>query len=233
MRLWLRSAISTLTDNALQLITTMVERAAAWDKHMLAYVNMCSAVTLQFLKNDIFHHFFWNSEKLKSFFLVTPTCRGHSQSDGATGFWGDLPVLTYLHFSHLSYKTVMFTSVSCISVSSHAVALSRDVERLQELKKRVNVLPLGRYALNALVCDFHFGLTDMIKWILLFSVAPSLGLHSTSTESSCREVRPIGFLLPMSSCHLTVVFFFYKIWIQKWAEITTFAVLWICRAGVW
>uniref|UniRef100_A0A669DB90 Argininosuccinate lyase n=1 Tax=Oreochromis niloticus TaxID=8128 RepID=A0A669DB90_ORENI len=29
MRLWLRSAISTLTDNALQLITTMVERAAA------------------------------------------------------------------------------------------------------------------------------------------------------------------------------------------------------------
>lgn len=148
MRLWLRSAISTLTDNALQLITTMVERAAVWDKHTLAYVNMCSAVTLQFLKNDIFHHFFWNSEKLKSFFLVTPTCRGHSQSDGATGFWGNLPVLTYLHFSYLSYKTVMFTSVSCISVSSHAVALSRDVERLQELKKRVNVLPLGRYALN-------------------------------------------------------------------------------------
>lgn len=41
-------------------------------------------------------------------------------------------------------------------------------------------------------------------------MAPSLGLHSTSTESSCREVRPIGFLLPMSSCHLTVVFFFIK-----------------------
>lgn len=117
MRLWLRSAISTLTDNALQLITTMVERAAAWDKHTLAYVNMCSAVTLQFLKNDIFHHFFWNSEKLKSFFLVTPTCRGHSQSDGATGFWGDLPVLTYLHFSHLSYKTVWCSRQSRASLS--------------------------------------------------------------------------------------------------------------------
>lgn len=85
--------------------------------HTLAYVNMCSAVTLKFLKNDIFHHFFWNSEKLKSFFLVTPTCRGHSQSDGATGFWGDLPVLTYLHFSRLSYKTVWCSRQSRASLS--------------------------------------------------------------------------------------------------------------------
>ncbi len=30
--------------------------------------------------------------------------------------------------------------VSC----SHAVALSRDVERLEDIKKRVNVMPLGR-----------------------------------------------------------------------------------------
>lgn len=35
---------------------------------------------------------------------------------------------------------------------SHAVALSRDVERLQEVKKRVNVLPLGRYAATHMHC---------------------------------------------------------------------------------
>lgn len=38
----------------------------------------------------------------------------------------------------------------CPPVCSHAVALSRDVERLLEMKKRVNVLPLGRYAVNTL-----------------------------------------------------------------------------------
>ena len=42
---------------------------------------------------------------------------------------------------------VLFMSVSCVSStgsSSHAVALSRDVDQLQEIKKRVDVLPLGR-----------------------------------------------------------------------------------------
>ena len=42
---------------------------------------------------------------------------------------------------------VLFMSVSCFSStgsSSHAVALSRDVDQLQEIKKRVDVLPLGR-----------------------------------------------------------------------------------------
>lgn len=31
---------------------------------------------------------------------------------------------------------------------SHAVALRRDVEKLQEIKRRVNVLPLGRFAVS-------------------------------------------------------------------------------------
>lgn len=39
MRLWLRNAISTLTENALQLISTLVERAAAWDRHTLMQAN--------------------------------------------------------------------------------------------------------------------------------------------------------------------------------------------------
>uniref|UniRef100_A0A665TY44 Argininosuccinate lyase n=1 Tax=Echeneis naucrates TaxID=173247 RepID=A0A665TY44_ECHNA len=71
MRLWLRDAISTLAGNALQLISTMVERAAC-----------------------------------------------------ATSF---IPGLVFPHH--------------------HAVALSRDVERLQEIKKRVNVLALGSGAI--------------------------------------------------------------------------------------
>lgn len=33
MRLWLRDAIATLTEDALQLISTMVERAAMYDAH--------------------------------------------------------------------------------------------------------------------------------------------------------------------------------------------------------
>ncbi|CAI5643194.1 unnamed protein product [Oreochromis niloticus] len=84
MRLWLRSAISTLTDNALQLITTMVERAAAEIEVLFpGYTHMQRAQPIR--------------------------------------------------WSHW--------------ILSHAVALSRDVERLQELKKRVNVLPLGSGAI--------------------------------------------------------------------------------------
>uniref|UniRef100_A0A8C9XAA1 Argininosuccinate lyase n=1 Tax=Sander lucioperca TaxID=283035 RepID=A0A8C9XAA1_SANLU len=76
MRLWLRDAISTLTDNALQLIYTLVHK----NTHLLLLVFLfpCS--------------------------LVEPTL-------------------------------------------SHAVALSRDVDRLQEIKKRVSVLPLGSGAI--------------------------------------------------------------------------------------
>lgn len=62
-----------------------------------------------------------------------------------------------LHVSHLFYIRWCIVHVCLVFLFpcslveptlSHAVALSRDVDRLQEMKKRVNVLPLGRYALN-------------------------------------------------------------------------------------
>uniref|UniRef100_A0A672ZUT8 Argininosuccinate lyase n=1 Tax=Sphaeramia orbicularis TaxID=375764 RepID=A0A672ZUT8_9TELE len=85
MRLWLRDAISTLKENALQLMSTMVERAAAEiDVLFPGYTHMQRAQPIR--------------------------------------------------WSHW--------------ILSHAAALSRDVERLQEIKKRVNVLPLGRYKMN-------------------------------------------------------------------------------------
>nr|XP_020473647.1 argininosuccinate lyase isoform X2 [Monopterus albus] len=84
MRLWLRDAISALTENALQLISTMVERAAVEiDVLFPGYTHMQRAQPIR--------------------------------------------------WSHW--------------ILSHAVALSRDVDRLQELKKRVNVLPLGSGAI--------------------------------------------------------------------------------------
>ncbi|XP_057677221.1 argininosuccinate lyase isoform X2 [Corythoichthys intestinalis] len=84
MRLWLRDAIATLTDNALLLISAMVERAAAEiDVLFPGYTHMQRAQPIR--------------------------------------------------WSHW--------------ILSHAVALRRDVERLQQIRKRVNVLPLGSGAL--------------------------------------------------------------------------------------
>ncbi|XP_061902561.1 argininosuccinate lyase isoform X1 [Entelurus aequoreus] len=84
MRLWLRDAIATLTDSALQLISTMVERAAAeMDVLFPGYTHMQRAQPIR--------------------------------------------------WSHW--------------ILSHAVAVRRDVERLQEIKRRVNVLPLGSGAI--------------------------------------------------------------------------------------
>ncbi|KAG7515286.1 argininosuccinate lyase [Solea senegalensis] len=84
MRLWLRDAITTLTENALQLVSTMVERAAVEiDVLFPGYTHMQRAQPIR--------------------------------------------------WSHW--------------ILSHAVALSRDVDRLQEIKKRVNVLPLGSGAI--------------------------------------------------------------------------------------
>uniref|UniRef100_A0A7N8XWM5 Argininosuccinate lyase n=1 Tax=Mastacembelus armatus TaxID=205130 RepID=A0A7N8XWM5_9TELE len=84
MRLWMRDAISTVTENALQLISTMVERAAAEiDVLFPGYTHMQRAQPIR--------------------------------------------------WSHW--------------ILSHAVALSRDVDCLQEIKRRVNVLPLGSGAI--------------------------------------------------------------------------------------
>uniref|UniRef100_A0A665TY54 Argininosuccinate lyase n=1 Tax=Echeneis naucrates TaxID=173247 RepID=A0A665TY54_ECHNA len=111
MRLWLRDAISTLAGNALQLISTMVERAAAEiDVLVPGYTHMQRAQPIR--------------------------------------------------WSHW--------------ILSHAVALSRDVERLQEIKKRVNVLALGRYAYScteflfwASLCLTH--LSKMAEDLMLYS----------------------------------------------------------------
>ncbi|KAL0993731.1 hypothetical protein UPYG_G00112800 [Umbra pygmaea] len=84
MRLWLRDAIATLKGNALQLITSMVERAAVEiDVLFPGYTHMQRAQPIR--------------------------------------------------WSHW--------------ILSHAVALSRDVEHLQEISRRVNVLPLGSGAI--------------------------------------------------------------------------------------
>ncbi|TNM85178.1 hypothetical protein fugu_009356 [Takifugu bimaculatus] len=84
MRLWLRDAISTLLDDGVKLISTMVERAAAEiDTLFPGYTHMQRAQPIR--------------------------------------------------WSHW--------------ILSHAVALSRDVDTLQEMKKRVNVLPLGSGAI--------------------------------------------------------------------------------------
>uniref|UniRef100_A0A665TLP3 Argininosuccinate lyase n=1 Tax=Echeneis naucrates TaxID=173247 RepID=A0A665TLP3_ECHNA len=98
MRLWLRDAISTLAGNALQLISTMVERAAAEiDVLVPGYTHMQRAQPIR--------------------------------------------------WSHW--------------ILSHAVALSRDVERLQEIKKRVNVLALGRYAYSCKLAFDAISLNSM------------------------------------------------------------------------
>uniref|UniRef100_A0A6Q2YWE3 Argininosuccinate lyase n=1 Tax=Esox lucius TaxID=8010 RepID=A0A6Q2YWE3_ESOLU len=91
MRLWLRDAISTLKRNALQLITTMVERAAVeMDVLFPGYTHMQRAQPIR-----------WSHWLL-----------------------------------------------------SHAVALSRDLERLHEIRRRVNVLPLGLKTMFWIDCVF-------------------------------------------------------------------------------
>ncbi|CAL8265674.1 unnamed protein product [Merluccius merluccius] len=84
MRLWLRDSIRTLKEDALQLVATMVERAAVEiDVLFPGYTHMQRAQPIR--------------------------------------------------WSHW--------------VLSHAVAISRDVERLQEIRRRANVLPLGSGAI--------------------------------------------------------------------------------------
>ncbi|XP_068600198.1 argininosuccinate lyase [Brachionichthys hirsutus] len=84
MRMWLRDAISTLTEHAVQLISTMVERAA--------------------IEIDVLFPGYTHMQRAQP-----------------------------IRWSHW--------------ILSHAVALSRDAEQLQEIKRRVNVLPLGSGAI--------------------------------------------------------------------------------------
>uniref|UniRef100_A0A672ZS81 Argininosuccinate lyase n=1 Tax=Sphaeramia orbicularis TaxID=375764 RepID=A0A672ZS81_9TELE len=128
MRLWLRDAISTLKENALQLMSTMVERAAAEiDVLFPGYTHMQRAQPIR--------------------------------------------------WSHW--------------ILSHAAALSRDVERLQEIKKRVNVLPLGSGAIAGTPFDIDRELLRQVEFLFwgsmclthLSKMAEDLLLYSTKEYS--------------------------------------------------
>lgn len=92
MRLWLRDAIAVLTDNSLQLISTMVERAA--------------------IEIDVLFPGYTHMQRAQP-----------------------------IRWSHW--------------ILSYAVALSRDVERLLEIKKRANILPLGSGAIAGTPFDIN------------------------------------------------------------------------------
>uniref|UniRef100_A0A8C5HIJ5 Argininosuccinate lyase n=1 Tax=Gouania willdenowi TaxID=441366 RepID=A0A8C5HIJ5_GOUWI len=128
MRLWLRDAIATLTSDALQLISTMVERAAV-------EIN-----------------------------VLFP---------GYTHLQRAQPI----RWSHW--------------ILSHAVALSRDVDRLLEIKKRVNVLPLGSGAIAGTPFNIDRELLQKAEFLFwaslclthLSKMAEDLMLYSTKEFS--------------------------------------------------
>uniref|UniRef100_A0AAQ5ZCN4 Argininosuccinate lyase n=1 Tax=Amphiprion ocellaris TaxID=80972 RepID=A0AAQ5ZCN4_AMPOC len=128
MRLWLRDAITTLTNDTLQLISTMVERAAAEIEVLFpGYTHMQRAQPIR--------------------------------------------------WSHW--------------ILSHAVALRRDVERLLEIKKRVNVLPLGSGAIAGTPFDIDRELLQKVEFLFwaslclthLSKMAEDLMLYSTKEFS--------------------------------------------------
>ncbi|XP_053702389.1 argininosuccinate lyase [Synchiropus splendidus] len=121
MQLWLRDAICTLTRHALQLISTMVERAAVEvDVLVPGYTHMQRAQPIR--------------------------------------------------WSHW--------------IMSHAVALSRDVDRLQEVKKRVNVLPLGSGAIAGTPFDID---RDMLRNELGFEDISLNSMDATGQRDSVVE----------------------------------------------
>uniref|UniRef100_A0A8C3G2U2 Argininosuccinate lyase n=1 Tax=Cyclopterus lumpus TaxID=8103 RepID=A0A8C3G2U2_CYCLU len=137
MRLWLRDAISTLTDNALQLMSTMVERAAAEiDVLFPGYTHMQRAQPIR--------------------------------------------------WSHW--------------ILSHAVALSRDVDRLLEIKKRVNVLPLGRQlsfvSCLLMKCVFHISSSVELEF-------DSISLNSMDATGQRDFVAEFLFWASLCLTHLS------------------------------
>uniref|UniRef100_A0A3B4ZZI7 Argininosuccinate lyase n=1 Tax=Stegastes partitus TaxID=144197 RepID=A0A3B4ZZI7_9TELE len=129
MRLWLRDAIITLTNNTLQLISTMVERAAAEiDVLFPGYTHMQRAQPIR--------------------------------------------------WSHW--------------ILSHAVALSRDVERLQEIKRRVNVLPLGSGAIAGTPFDID---RELLQKELAFD-----GISLNSMDATGQRDFVVEFLFWASLC---------------------------------
>uniref|UniRef100_A0A3B3XQA7 Argininosuccinate lyase n=1 Tax=Poecilia mexicana TaxID=48701 RepID=A0A3B3XQA7_9TELE len=128
MKLWLRDAITMLTDNSLQLISTMVERAA--------------------IEIDVLFPGYTHMQKAQ-------------------------PV----RWSHW--------------ILSYAVVLSRDVERLLEIKKRTNILPLGSGAIAGTPFDIDRELLRTAEFLFwaslclthLSKMAEDLMLYSTKEYS--------------------------------------------------
>lgn len=134
MRLWLRDSILTLKENALQLITTMVERAAAEIDILLpGYTHMQRAQPVR--------------------------------------------------WSHW--------------ILSHAVALMRDVDRLQEMKKRVNVLPLGSGAIAGTPFDID---RELLQTELAFE---DMSLNSMDATGQRDFVAEFLFWASLCLTHLS------------------------------
>ncbi|GLD73223.1 argininosuccinate lyase [Lates japonicus] len=133
MMLWLRDAISTLTENALQLFSC-----------------------------GVFCHL---SQNLREIDVLFP---------GYTHMQRAQPI----RWSHW--------------ILSHAVALSRDVERLQEIKKRVNVLPLGSGAIAGTPLDID---RELLRQELAFD-----GISLNSMDATGQRDSVVEFLFWASLC---------------------------------
>ncbi|XP_061606911.1 argininosuccinate lyase isoform X2 [Phyllopteryx taeniolatus] len=134
MRLWLRDAVGTLTDNALVLIAAMVERATAEiDVLFPGYTHMQRAQPIR--------------------------------------------------WSHW--------------ILSHAVALRRDVERLQEIRKRVNVLPLGSGAVAGTPFDID---RELLRKELCFE---EVSLNSMDATAQRDFVAEFLFWASLCATHLS------------------------------
>ncbi|XP_043996069.1 argininosuccinate lyase [Gambusia affinis] len=134
MRLWLRDAVAKLTANSLQLISTMVERAAVEiDVLFPGYTHMQRAQPIR--------------------------------------------------WSHW--------------ILSYAVALSRDVERLLEIKKRTNILPLGSGAIAGTPFDID---RELLRTELGFD---SISLNSMDATGQRDFVAEFLFWASLCLTHLS------------------------------
>ncbi|XP_014827993.1 PREDICTED: argininosuccinate lyase [Poecilia mexicana] len=134
MKLWLRDAITMLTDNSLQLISTMVERAA--------------------IEIDVLFPGYTHMQKAQ-------------------------PV----RWSHW--------------ILSYAVVLSRDVERLLEIKKRTNILPLGSGAIAGTPFDID---RELLRTELGFD---SISLNSMDATGQRDFVAEFLFWASLCLTHLS------------------------------
>ncbi|XP_007553683.1 argininosuccinate lyase [Poecilia formosa] len=134
MKLWLRDAIAMLTDNSLQLISTMVERAA--------------------IEIDVLFPGYTHMQKAQ-------------------------PV----RWSHW--------------ILSYAVVLSRDVERLLEIKKRTNILPLGSGAIAGTPFDID---RELLRTELGFD---SVSLNSMDATGQRDFVAEFLFWASLCLTHLS------------------------------